>query len=97
MTERGTKPRAPLFEPMDDATREPLSDLGDRQGLVVFDPRVQEAMPRKWQLYFQHPNGKPDVFPGPLRGLYENPSRLASTAQWQAYRDGMERFCRDIS
>ena len=92
MTEPGTKPRTPLFEPMDDATRARLDDLCDRQGLSLFDPRVQAALPRKWQLYFQQPAGTPDVFPGPLRGLYENPDRLASTARWQAYRDSLDRF-----
>ena len=92
MSEQSTGSRAPLFEPMDDETRARLDDLCDRQGLSLFDPRVQDAMPRKWRLYFQQPSGVPDVFPAPLRGLYENPARLASTARWQSWRDSLERF-----
>ena len=92
MGEPGTRPRTPLFEPMDDETRARLDDLCDRQWLGLFDPRVQAALPRKWQLYFQQPSGTPDVFPAPLGGLYENPDSLASTARWQAYRDMLERF-----
>ena len=92
MGEPGTRPRTPLFEPMDDETRARIDDLCDRQGLSLFDPRVQAALPRKWRLYFQQPSGTPDVFPAPLGGLYENPDRLASTARWQGYRDALKGF-----
>ena len=92
MNEPATRPRAPLFEPMDDETRARIDDLCHRQGLSLFDPSVQAAMPRKWQLYFQQPGGVPDVFPAPLSGLYESPNPLASTARWQGYRDSLERF-----
>jgi hypothetical protein len=92
MGEPGTRPRTALFEPMDDETRARLDDLCDRQGLGLFDPRVQAALQQKWQLYFQQPDGTPDVFPSPLGGLYENPGPLASTARWQAYRDILKGF-----
>jgi len=92
MSEQSPQPKTPLFEPMDAATRARLDDLCDRQGLSLFDQRVQKAMPRKWQLYFQQPSGTPDQFPRPLQGLYESPDRLASTARWRRYREGLSSF-----
>lgn len=77
----------PRFDPMDDATRERLKDLQGRQGLHLFDPRVQAALPRKWQLHFQQPSGVPDQYPGPVRYLIENPGNLAATAKWKRFRD----------
>ena len=48
------------------------------------DPAAQE---RKVQLYLQHPEGSPDELIGTLDYLMHPPSKLSSTASWEAFRD----------
>ena len=83
----GSGRAGPRFDPMDDATRARLDDLRVRQGLGLFHPLVQAALPRKWRLYFEQPSGLPEVYPGPLNYLIDAPGDLASTAKWRRFRD----------
>jgi hypothetical protein len=48
------------------------------------DPAAQK---RKAQLYLQHPEGSPDELIGTPDYLMHPPSKLSSTASWEAFRD----------
>ena len=77
------------LDAIDDETKALLRDLQDRQGLSLFDARVQAAMPRKWRLYFRSPSGTPERLPGKVMYMINDPGVLGSTRKWQHFRDDM--------